>query len=356
MGNCLSRQHEIEVIWPEPEFADLVPGSEYLSEHALQETKSDSTHKIISTYKVQNPTYKVSSPLQCSDGNCKKTCGLQYGISEIFHQIVVEQQNIKASKAHIRPKTFDDPEDKRLYGHMLDDIRFDSEEEQKIFRKSLSGMNSNYPEILNGKEKSMFYSPASFNFDSRIKDNESCVPDALDEMQVSFQTKHNLTSKEAANLKKIQDHLRKLRPQLAEQEFVDELACFFYQQRGILIHSLKLDEHLKVLTNRAREYRRQNKNIEFAFIDFEKKLTEELNISEQVLIDTTDKVVDHLIANNKVNDGKGINGRLIRTSIDAVLKGNDRKCTMKLFKPGHDYSMDDVKAGIKLGKFEQNVG
>ena len=249
MGNCLSRQNasESNIIEPEPESAHLEPTREYLPEHASQETKSESTHNFTSTAKAQNPTYKFSLPLQGSDSNCKKTCGLQYGISEVFHQTVVEQQNVKASKDLIKPKTFYDPEDKRLYGHMLDDVMiktFYSEEEQKIFRKSLCGMNSNYPEILKGKEKNMFYSPPSFNFDSRIKDNESCVPDALDEMQASLESKQNLTPKEAVNLKKIQDHLKKLRPQLAEQEFVDALACFFYNYRGIFIHSLKLDDHL----------------------------------------------------------------------------------------------------------------
>ena len=36
----------------------------------------------------------------------------------------------------------------------------------------------------------------------------------------------------------------------------------------IFIHSLKLDEHLKVLTNKAREHRRQNKNIAFELTDY----------------------------------------------------------------------------------------
>merc|ERR1711994_216111 len=97
-------------------------------------------------------------------------------------------------------------------------------------------------------------------------------------MKASLENKQNLNPKEEANLKVIRNHLQKLRPQLAEQEFVDALACFFYQQRGIFIHSLKLDDHLKVLTNKAREYRRQNKNMGFALTDFEKKLAEQLNI------------------------------------------------------------------------------
>ena len=220
------------------------------------------------------------------DTNCEKNCGLNYGISESFQRIVLEQQKIKAAKGHLLSQIFDDPKDQKFYNHMLGDIMikiFDSKDEQRVFRKSLEGMRSNYPEILNGEEKNMFYAPASFNLDSRIKENESCVPDALEEMQTELDSKQQLTSKEKRNLKKIRDHLQKLRPQLSEQEFVDALACFFYNHRGIFIHSLKLDDHLKVLTNKAREYRRQHSQIGFALTDFEKKLAEQLNISDKIL-------------------------------------------------------------------------
>ena len=146
-------------------------------------------------------------PISLSDKNCEKGCRLQYGISEVFEQIVLEQQKVKASKSHLKPQPFDEPKEQKHYSHMLDDVMiktFDSEDEQKVFRKSLEGMNSNYPEILAGQEKNMFYAPSSFNFDSRIKENESSVPDALDEMQATLKAKKNRTSRESLNLKQIQ--------------------------------------------------------------------------------------------------------------------------------------------------------
>ena len=188
---------------------------------------------------------------------------------------------------------------------MLDDVMiktFDSEDEQKIFRKSLEGMNLNYPEILKGQEKNMFYCPTAFNFSTRIGIDESSVPDTLDEMKISLESKQHLSKQDNENLKKIRSHLEKLRPELAEQEFVDALACFFYKNRGIFIHSLKLDDHLKVLTNKAREYRRQNKDIGFEFTDFEKKLLKQLSISNQALIDTADTVAAHLLKKPKANN------------------------------------------------------
>ena len=41
-----------------------------------------------------------------SDKNCVESCNLQYGISEAFNKTVLEQQSIKALKAHIIPKFF----------------------------------------------------------------------------------------------------------------------------------------------------------------------------------------------------------------------------------------------------------
>ena len=195
MGNCFSRQDvsDFKAIEPESELAHLEPASEYLLEYASQETKLDSANNITSPSKVfdkyceknielqhgisetskQNiaeqheliqlkpqsenlqglaskpinleQTYKFSSPSQGSDRNCRKSCGLQYGVSEIFDQNLVEQQNIKASKAHTKPKTFDDTENERLYSHMLDDVMiktFDSEEEQKILSLNLDDLQS----------------------------------------------------------------------------------------------------------------------------------------------------------------------------------------------------------------------
>ena len=170
-----------------------------------------------------------------SDKNCLSTCRLQYGISEMFEQILQEKQKNKASKSQTQPKLFSDPTKQKIYSHMLNDQMltiFNSPDEHVIFRTALEGMKRNYPEILKGLERNMFYAPTAFNFDSRIGETSS-VPNVLDNMQASLESKQILTTREKSNLKKIQAHLRKLRPQLAEQEFVDALACFFYQQRGI---------------------------------------------------------------------------------------------------------------------------
>ena len=125
-----------------------------------------------------------------SDQNCVESCNLKYGISETFDKTVLEQQNIKVSKLHIIPKFFTDARDVAKFNHLMKDPlfkTFDDVSEKQIFRKALEGMEKNYPEILNGTEKHMFYCPTAFNFDSRIGSNETSVPDALNEMKVSLE-------------------------------------------------------------------------------------------------------------------------------------------------------------------------
>ena len=289
-----------------------------------------------------------------SDANCEEGCGLKYGISTEFNRTVLEQQKVKASKIQTQPKTFSSSDDEKIFKHMTEDVMvkiFDAEEEQKIFCKSLEGMRQNYPEILEGKEKNMFYCPTAFNFSSRIGDDETCVPDELDEIKDSLESKGNLSLQEMENLKIIREHLQKLRPELAEQEFVDALACFFYKHRGIFIHSLKFDEHLKVLTNKARDHRKQNKSLEFSLTDFEKKLMDLLNISYQSLVDTSDVIISHLLTKNNGNTEQKVSGKLIQKAIHDELKGNDRMFTKKLFISAKNYTFDEIKDGIILGMF-----
>ena len=144
-----------------------------------------------------------------SDKMCVESCGLKYGISEVFNQNVVEQQKVKQSKAHIKPQIFDDQNEQTKFDHLMNDLlfkTFDNDSEKKILQKALQGFESNYSEILNGTEKNMMFFPNAFNFDSRIGPTETSVPGALEKMQVALEGKPNLTDKEEANLKTIRDH------------------------------------------------------------------------------------------------------------------------------------------------------
>ena len=60
------------------------------------------------------------------------------------------------------------------------------------------------------------------------------------------------------------------------QKLIDEKVLLQESSESIYLYSQKLDDHVKVLTNKAREYRRQNKSMDFVLTDFEKKLAEKI--------------------------------------------------------------------------------
>ena len=88
---------------------------------------------------------RTSSPAEpdLSDKNCEKTCGLQYGISQVFGQNVLEKQKIRASKAHVKPNTFTDRKDKKYHRHMLDDV---------MLKHLIVLTSKNIPKIFRGDE------------------------------------------------------------------------------------------------------------------------------------------------------------------------------------------------------------
>ena len=96
----------------------------------------------------------------------------------------------------------------------------------------------------------------------------------------------------------------------------------------------------------------KTKKLGFKLTDFEKKLANLLSISHQTLTDTANDVMTHLLTNIKANKGPTINGRVIRQAIGDRSRGNERMHIMKLFKPASEYTIDEVRDGIVLRKFE----
>ena len=144
-----------------------------------------------------------------SQSQYEQSCNLRYGFSQTFTQNVMKQQKARSSQTNNQPQVFDDPNEQMKYNHLMgDDIlkNFDDESEKTIFKKALEGMEANYPEILQGTEKHMFYCPTAFNFDSRVQATETSVPDVLEKLQNSLASKKNLTKIEQNILKVIRNH------------------------------------------------------------------------------------------------------------------------------------------------------
>ena len=99
--------------------------------------------------------------------------------------------------------------------------------------------------------------------------------------------------------------------------------------------------------------KRYSKN-NFALTGLEKKIMEQLNIPEATLDKTATDVTNHLniLTIGTVQNGQPINGRLVRKSVDTLLKGNDAYFVKNQVKEGKEYVFNEIRDLIKYGKFQ----
>ena len=79
----------------------LIKRFETLSESLEAEQKLGSKNRALVSQSIPLQTF--------SDGNCIKSCGLQYGISEEFNHKLRDQMTIISSQSFVPPQIFDDP-------------------------------------------------------------------------------------------------------------------------------------------------------------------------------------------------------------------------------------------------------
>ena len=156
------------------------------------------------------------------------------GPSESFEINVLKQQKVKTLKANISATTFNTPSEQKKFQAILNDViikTLDFPSDQQIFKAGLKGMERNYPEILNGEQKHLFMCPAAFNYDSRIKTHETSAVEVFEKKQAALEAKQNLSAKEEKDLNVIRNYIKRIRPQISEQEIFDEFTRFFYPNR-----------------------------------------------------------------------------------------------------------------------------
>jgi len=287
-----------------------------------------------------------------TDKNCQVDCNLEMGISERFDGKLKEQESVRSSKANVNVATFEDTKKQAKFKSILQDPlvkALDHPEDQQIFRAGLEGMERNHPEILKGEQTNLVMCPTAFNYDSRV-DGESSVPEVLEKWQEELEATQNLSPQQKTNLHTIRNHLGKIKPQIAEQEFFDAFTTFFYNKRGIFIHSLKMDSYLKVFIDKAQ--RERNENTGTRLSPLEKRLAEALNIPKEDLTMVSDTVMNHLRQMPYFNATKPINGRKIRDAIDETLQGDLVQKAKSKFKEGQDYNQSQILRALRLAKFE----
>ena len=268
-----------------------------------------------------------------SDENCD--CRLRLGCSKHFEDELRE-----------KPKCEDSQTD------VLKNI-FSGADEQKIFNKCAQGMRTNYGEVLDGTKKNLNVFPPAFDYDSRIE--TSVVFDELAARKTRLEEAPQLSEKEEKELTSIQKFVTEFKPQAAEGEVFQRLICFFYANRGLFLHSYKLDTYLKRFVDEAKNSRKQAEkqginNLQMT--ELEKNIAKALVIQENSLDEPGDKVVNKL---REASNTETFSGTLIRGIIKDEKDNMSKNCREKAkhkFKTQSHYNEEQIKTAISLSKYQ----
>ena len=209
-------------------------------------------------------------------------------------------------------------------------------------------MMRNYPEVLNDSKKTMTVFPESFEFDRRIDQHNTVVLPVLEQIKKEMDETH-------ADFTKIKKFIEKIKPQLAEGDIFDPLIRFFYNNRGLFLHSLKMDQYLKSFSKLAQEYRRNNTSASPQLTALEEKLKTAFSIEDNDLDAPANKVLADLNQQGHKGTFLGVD---VKISIESTFVNKWKAFKTKskqAFQDGSKYTTDEVKDKLKLIKFHHEL-
>ena len=277
---------------------------------------------------------------ETSDSNCESFCGLGLGSSEWFIKEVEKQQELMTQQGYQPKSLFPDKEDQQLFLPILKDVIlniFNDPNEQQIFRTGLLGMKRNYKNVLDGSKTTLSLFPEAFDYDSRIKIYNTVMLEQLEKMKQSH-----------TDFEQIQNFIRVAKPQAGECDIFNALVRFFYNQRGIFLHSLKLDQYLKIFIDLSQNYRK-SRCVSTQLTPLEGKIKDAFRMSETSLNEAADKVITEL---NKTKILTKYLGEEVKSAIDATLTKYVKSKSKEKFKDGIEYTVDEIRSSMRLSKFQ----
>ena len=294
--------------------------------------------------------------MHLTDKYCNQSCGLMLGCSETFKKHLINFNSIKSIRKNIPFELYDSSSKQHKFKEILKDdilkMLSVSSTEIQIVQKALEGMERNYSKILSGEQSQLFIYPSMFYYDSRVGANETLNPDLLEKEKSRLEGVENLNRESEKTLDDIQNYLKRIKPQISEQEFFDAFVTLFFSSRGICIHSFKMDSYLSIFIEKAQKERKSNSSLGFGLTSLEKAIAKALNISNDELTRISEKLMQNLNEVLKSSDAKHIDGRKIHLAIDSTLEGEDKRKAKSKFKPGRKYTKKEIYGGIRLAIFE----
>ena len=303
-----------------------------------------------------------------SDQNCDKSCGLRLGADHNFVSKINEQQDKLDKRGRkINHLGLTGQEYDRFLPVLKDVILniFTDPNEEKIFLKALRGMHDKFPDTLNGSKKTMSMFPEMFDYDSRIKIHNPVIVELLDEMK-GTQNDFN----------EIQKFIKLIKPQAAEELVFNSLSRFFYNHRGMFLHSLKLDQYMKIFLDLSTQERKNNKG-GCHLTSLEDKIAAALQITEESLDAPADYVIGFLKKSQPIasQSKDSISDPTVQESlknssptdadspfsssgfkIKTALRDYQHKCLSNMAERkfnDHDiYSEEDIRSILRICKFQ----
>ena len=240
-----------------------------------------------------------------SDKCCAEGCPYNLGSSEAFKAKL--STITKLEKDHIEDSF------KPLVG-------------EKIFDTINQGVVRNYQDVVDGSKTVITTFPEVFSYDSRVGEKavvvEEVLIDRLMELQQSEAadasaieevndqlTRQELQEREAAaaadikEIKDIQTFLRIIIPQTAERDIFNLVLGSLHNQPGLLLHSYKPSDYVKLFKNIATEQRRVI-DIDVEVIEMLQKILQKLHQQH------ANEDRDVITTINSLNGSKGSNKRL----------------------------------------------
>ena len=202
--------------------------------------------------------------------------------------------------------------------------------------KNVLGSSTDLPQDVKN-ELNRFFQDHSFYHESDLKD---MIKKTIVENQ----------------LKAMKKFIQKIKPQQAEAEIINQLSSLFFNQRGLLLHSLKMDTFLQIFTDEAKRYRKKH-NPGFELTPLENQIANAINLTPMELEDAAKNITEQLI---KYNDGKNkltFSGKEIYSAINRCdfWHENLKTRAKRKFDGKMKYSLQDIKNAIKLSRFEHEA-
>ena len=156
---------------------------------------------------------------------------------------------------------------------------FDDTLGKEVFRKTKQGLSINYQDVISGRKNILTISPPIFEYNSRIGVHDTIVPEKLKEISTQIVTAGG--NKNESN--KINKFLADIEPQIAESDVFDELALFFCNDAGLLLHGYQPHTFLRIFVDKAAEertiQRKANKDFQdYSLTELERKILISLHI------------------------------------------------------------------------------